>query len=249
MRVPRKGTNPNVLRCDRVAEALPHLGVLVSVAREREGPRFVRHWNPRAGQVHLDLVGRNPLVKMGVAPLRHNAVDLTRRARIDVHPLRQVEVPSSPGQRGTDHGLSMPVANSVSKSDAAVGTGILGRVQEGERRRRSTLADVLLIGRAVGVVPLARSTCPTGAPVKLQAVLVATGAPVIGLSRVPVGVGQRHAGRAPRPGALGGGVGAANPHPVAGRSGEQLRVLARVGCPSGVLGASVLPPEELDDGR
>ena len=129
--VPREGDELHVLRCDRVAEALPHLGVPVSVAREREGPRFVRHWNPRAGQVHLDLVGRNPLVKMGVAPLRHNSV-------IDVHPLRQVEVPRSPGQRGTDHGLSMPVANSVPIIDAAVGTGILGRVQEGERlgRRR-----------------------------------------------------------------------------------------------------------------
>ena len=53
---PREGDELHVLRCDRVAEALPHLGGRVSVAREREGPRFVRHWNPpAAGQVHLDL--------------------------------------------------------------------------------------------------------------------------------------------------------------------------------------------------
>ena len=59
---------------------------------------------------------------------------------------------------------------------------------------------------------------------QLQAVLVAT--EVTGLSRAPVGVRQRRAGRAPLPRALGGGVGAANPHFVASRSGEQQRVPA-----------------------
>ena len=64
--VPRERDELHVPRRDRVAEALPHLGVpYASVAREREGPRFVRHWNPRAGQVHLDLVGRNPWRRRG----------------------------------------------------------------------------------------------------------------------------------------------------------------------------------------
>eukprot|EP00964_Phaeocystis_antarctica_P087674 scaffold55685_cov30-Phaeocystis_antarctica.AAC.1 len=55
----------------------------------------------------------------------------------------------------------------------------------------------------------------------LYAVLVL----VPGLAAVPVGIRQRHAGRAPHPRALGRGIGAANPHPIASRSGDQQRVL------------------------
>ena len=107
--MPRKGTNPNVLRCDRVAEALPHLGVLVIVARERRGPRFVRHLNPpAAGRVPvLDLVGLNPLRMATIfrsrTSLRHNSIDRTHRTRIDVHPLPHSVGPRRPGLMGTDH--------------------------------------------------------------------------------------------------------------------------------------------------
>ena len=43
-RFPREGDELHVLRRDRVAEAVPHLGVpYVSVAREREGISFTMH--------------------------------------------------------------------------------------------------------------------------------------------------------------------------------------------------------------
>ena len=90
--------------------------------------------------------------------------------------------------------------------------------EPGEKRHSApALADELPLHSAVVVVPPAQASI-----VKLQAVLVAT--EVIG-PRVPVGVRQRRAGRAPLPRALRGGVGAANPRGIPTHSGEQQRVL------------------------
>eukprot|EP00964_Phaeocystis_antarctica_P089971 scaffold57491_cov68-Phaeocystis_antarctica.AAC.1 len=96
---------------------------------------------------------------------------------------------------------------------------------------RDRLADVSQRDSAGGVVPLAgEMDCVT----HHQAVLVATRevatpvtswGPVIGLVCVPVGIRQRRVGRAPCPRALRRSIGAANPHLVATRSGEQQRVL------------------------
>eukprot|EP00964_Phaeocystis_antarctica_P041660 scaffold23827_cov63-Phaeocystis_antarctica.AAC.2 len=68
------------------------------------------------------------------------------------------------------------------------------------------------------VVPLA-----TIAEITRYAVLGA--ARVVGLAWGPVGIRQRGVGRAPHPRALGRSIGAANPHLIASRSGDQQRVL------------------------
>eukprot|EP00964_Phaeocystis_antarctica_P121888 scaffold85556_cov56-Phaeocystis_antarctica.AAC.2 len=58
--------------------------------------------------------------------------------------------------------------------------------------------------------------------VNLYAVLAAA---VFGLACGPVGIRQRRIGRAPHPRALRRSIGAANPHSIASRSGDQRRVL------------------------
>eukprot|EP00964_Phaeocystis_antarctica_P073083 scaffold44814_cov58-Phaeocystis_antarctica.AAC.5 len=62
-----------------------------------------------------------------------------------------------------------------------------------------------------------------GGGIGQAAVFVAAAA--AGLACVPVGIRQRRVGRAPHPRVLGRGIGAANPHFIASRSGDQQRVL------------------------
>ena len=137
---PREGGKLHVTRRHRVAEAVLHVGVAVSVARERKGSRFVAHCDPRAGQEHLDSVGRNPLL-VTRSPLRHNSVNLTPRTRIDVHPLTRDVGVRDPAPTGIDHGPSMPNSGSdLGGVDAAVGTSTLRRVEENERLHARTVA-------------------------------------------------------------------------------------------------------------
>eukprot|EP00964_Phaeocystis_antarctica_P037199 scaffold21248_cov68-Phaeocystis_antarctica.AAC.3 len=94
--------------------------------------------------------------------------------------------------------------------------------RRGRRRRDAVdnplLADVLQRVPAWVVMPLA------GLPSRsLYAVLASTA--VVGLAFGPVGIRQRRFGRAPHPRALRRSIGAANPHPIASRSGNQQRVL------------------------
>jgi len=82
------------------------------------------------------------------------------------------------------------------------------------------LADVFERLSAGGVVPPAA----VEAAVSHHAVLAAL-VPTVGLTWVPVGIRQRRVGRAPHPRALPRSIGAANPHTIASRSGDQQRVL------------------------